>query len=95
MVAELTDAGYMPMVLSSSQIGIRALYAKRANYIAGGLTTLPTKAKMLGYPAPELVSVYREMEFFMACSLDIPPETIALLQQSLDLLVEGGALDLH
>lgn len=95
MAEELVAQGMNIIPLETAQTGIKALFARRADYVMGGLTSLPTKARLLGLGELKLLHVWKRVDFYLMCSTGLASNTLARLQSAARRLAAKGDLDLH
>lgn len=83
-VAELRAAGFDLLLVPTLETAIAALYGGRASYLVAGLTSVPTLAAKQGRRPPVLMRKWRDVNYYLVCSPDLPADLADRLQASVD-----------
>ena len=92
---QLREEGFNVQELGSAQMGIRTLFAGRADYIVGGVTTLPTKAKLQGFDDLAMVALWKKQDFYLLCSPDMDKKILDGLKDALTSLKNSNKIVLN
>lgn len=84
--SDLHEEGYTVIEVPDSRTLLSALFAGRAAFAASGITTTGALAERYGFERPHMVSVWRQTDYFLLCSRDIPEPFIESWQRYFDSL---------